>query len=120
MGGNAAGQILPFGDGGGYDECKENSMGNGTRSQGNTFNLSRRLPSIETTLGVQRRLNQTGFDAGPEDGIYGPKTTAAVRRFQQFARDNAGGGDPRIIDSGTVDGIAGPITQRALLSFYGS
>ena len=90
------------------------------RPEGNTFNLSRRLSSIDTTEGIQRRLNQTGFNAGKEDGIYGPKTTAAVIRFQQFARDHAGGDDPRIIDSGPIDGIAGPITKAALLSFYGS
>ena len=88
--------------------------------EGNTFNLSRRLPPIDTTLGIQRRLNQADFDAGPEDDIYGPKTTAAVKRFQQFANDNAGGSDPRIIESGPVDGIAGPLTKQALLSFYGS
>ena len=95
-------------------------MGVDDRAEGNTFNLSRRLQPIDTTEGIQRRLNQTGFDAGPEDGIYGPRTTAAVRRFQQFCQDNANGGNPRIIDSGPVDGIAGPITKAALLFFYGS
>ena len=50
----------------------------------------------------------------------GPRTTAAVRRFQQFCKENAGGENRRIIDSGPVDGIAGPIRKRALLSFYGS
>lgn len=82
--------------------------------------LSRKLAPIETTMGIQRRLNQTGFEAGPEDGIYGPKTTAAVKRFQQFCKDNADGDDPRITDSGPVDGIVGPITRAALLQFYGS
>jgi peptidoglycan hydrolase-like protein with peptidoglycan-binding domain len=90
------------------------------RTPGNTIMLSRKLAPIETTIGIQRRLNQTGFDAGPEDDIYGPKTTAAVKRFQQFCKDNADGGDPRIIDSGSVDGIVGPVTRAALLHFYGS
>ena len=90
------------------------------RPEGNMIQLSRRLPPIDTTLGIQRRLNQTGFNAGPEDGIYGPKTTAAVLRFQQFCADNVGKGNPRIIDSGPVDGIAGATTQAALLHFYGS
>ena len=88
--------------------------------EGNVSNLSRRLPPLNTTVGIQRRLNQTGFNAGKEDDIYGPKTTAAVKRFQQFCKDNTGGADPRIIDSGPIDGIAGPITKAALLSFYGS
>jgi peptidoglycan hydrolase-like protein with peptidoglycan-binding domain len=95
-------------------------MGVDDRPEGNTVNLSRKLPSIDTTEGIQRRLNQTGFKSGKEDGIYGPITTGAVRRFQQFCKDNAGGPDPRIIDSGPVDGIAGPLTKAALLSFYGS
>jgi mannosyl-glycoprotein endo-beta-N-acetylglucosaminidase len=95
-------------------------MADGTRPEGNTVNLSRRLMPVDTVIGLQRRLNQSGFDSGKEDGIYGPKTTAAVRRFQIFSRDNAGGADPRIIDPGPIDGIAGPRTQAALLSFYGS
>jgi hypothetical protein len=32
--------------------------------------------------GVQQRLNNLGFDSGPVDGIRGPLTTAAVKRFQ--------------------------------------
>ena len=90
------------------------------RPEGNTINLSRRLSPIETVNGLQRRLNQAGFNAGKEDGIYGPRTTAAVKRFQQFCRNNSGGPDPRTIDAGPIDGIAGPLTHRALLSFYGS
>ncbi len=32
---------------------------------------------------LQQRLNEKGFDAGPVDGIPGPSTRAAIRRFQQ-------------------------------------
>jgi peptidoglycan hydrolase-like protein with peptidoglycan-binding domain len=32
---------------------------------------------------LQRMLREAGFDAGPSDGWFGPKTAAAVRRFQQ-------------------------------------
>jgi peptidoglycan hydrolase-like protein with peptidoglycan-binding domain len=95
-------------------------MADDTRPEGNVFDLSRRLPPIDTTLGIQRRLNQTGFKSGKEDDIYGPITTGAVKRFQQFCKNNVGGADPRLIDSGPVDGVAGPITKAALLSFYGS
>ncbi len=90
------------------------------RPEGNTSMLSRKVPPIDTTVGIQRRLNQTGFNAGPEDNIYGPKTTAAVKRFQRFCKENADGDNPRIIDSGPIDGIAGPLTKKALLHFYGS
>lgn len=50
---------------------------------------------------LQHRLNQLGFDAGPEDGIFGPLARAAVEEFQR----NMG------LD---VDGVAGPATLGAL------
>jgi N-acetylmuramoyl-L-alanine amidase len=50
---------------------------------------------------LQHRLNALGFDAGREDGIFGPHTHRALSEFQR----NAGI---------TVDGIAGPDTLRAL------
>jgi N-acetylmuramoyl-L-alanine amidase len=50
---------------------------------------------------LQRRLNTLGFDAGKEDGIFGPDTAAALTEFQR----NAGLG---------TDGIFGPDTAEAL------
>lgn len=50
---------------------------------------------------LQRRLNMLGFDAGKEDGIFGPDTTGALTEFQR----NAGLG---------CDGIFGPDTAEAL------
>ena len=38
---------------------------------------------IETISGVQGRLRNLGFPPGPIDGIFGPNTSAALRRFQK-------------------------------------
>lgn len=54
-------------------------------------NLLARLRSSQGTgqdsganlvLAIQTRLNDLGYNAGPEDGVYGPTTRAAVRTFQ--------------------------------------
>ena len=44
---------------------------------------------------LQRKLNVLGFDAGRQDGLFGPNTDRALREFQRNVRE-----DP--------DGIAGP------------
>ncbi|MGH9663713.1 MAG: PGRP and LysM peptidoglycan-binding domain-containing protein, partial [Bryobacteraceae bacterium] len=64
------------------------------------------LDPIETLSGVQARLNNLGYAAGPVDGIDGPHTQAAVKSFQT---------DQKL----TIDGIAGPQTQAALKQVYG-
>lgn len=60
------------------------------------------LPDLTTTLGVQQALNLLG-QAPPlkEDGIPGPKTTAAIKAFQKKA-------------GLATDGVVGPKTQAAL------
>jgi peptidoglycan hydrolase-like protein with peptidoglycan-binding domain len=50
---------------------------------------------------VQRRLRDAGYRAGPVDGLYGPRTERAVRRFQRQA-------------GLAVDAVAGRRTLRAL------
>jgi len=50
---------------------------------------------------TQFRLAWHGFPSGRLDGGFGPRTRAAVRRFQRFARL-------------AVDGLPGPATYRAL------
>jgi N-acetylmuramoyl-L-alanine amidase len=56
---------------------------------------------------LQRRLNQFGFDAGNEDGIFGEATQAAVEEFQR----NTGL---------AVDGRVGPATVEQLLRLHRS
>lgn len=50
---------------------------------------------------LQSKLESLGYDVGPIDGIFGPKTEQAVRRFQM--NNNL-----------LVDGIVGPQTFAAL------
>jgi hypothetical protein len=64
-------------------------------------------PRADWLTGVQFRLNHLGFGAGPVDGIDGPRTQRAVRRFQQS--------HPPL----KVDGIPGPRTQAELTRVCG-
>jgi N-acetylmuramoyl-L-alanine amidase len=50
---------------------------------------------------LQRNLNALGFDSGKEDGLYGPRTDAALRLFQRNVGDEP-------------DGIVGPHTLSVL------
>jgi N-acetylmuramoyl-L-alanine amidase len=50
---------------------------------------------------LQRKLNALGFDSGKEDGLYGPRTDAALRLFQRNVGDEP-------------DGIVGPHTLSVL------
>jgi membrane-bound lytic murein transglycosylase B len=37
----------------------------------------------DDVIALQEKLNERGFEAGPADGIPGPRTRAAIRRFQK-------------------------------------
>ncbi len=64
------------------------------------------LDPIDQLSGVQARLNNLGYDCGAVDGALGPRTTAALRRFQQ---------DHSLPESGTAD----QQTQQKLREVYG-
>ncbi|HJS26716.1 MAG TPA: peptidoglycan-binding protein [Actinomycetota bacterium] len=51
---------------------------------------------------LQRMLNALGFDAGKEDGIFGPRTTSGVREFQRNVATRVDG----IVGLDTVHEIA--------------
>jgi N-acetylmuramoyl-L-alanine amidase len=55
----------------------------------------------DDVLELQRRLNALGFDAGKQDGLFGARTSEAVREFQ-------------INVGGEGDGLVGPDTVSAL------
>jgi peptidoglycan hydrolase-like protein with peptidoglycan-binding domain len=57
--------------------------------------------NLDTLAGVQTALGHLGYDPGDIDGLDGPNTRAAVKTFQEAT----GVG---------VDGIAGPVTKKAL------
>ncbi len=63
----------------------------------------------EDVMTVQGQLAAAGYDPGPLDGAYGPKTARAVMEFQQAAEAQRPGWV-----GGKVDAIAGPFTQAAL------
>jgi peptidoglycan hydrolase-like protein with peptidoglycan-binding domain len=56
---------------------------------------------------VQQALNMAGYEAGPSDGIYGPKTREAVKELQS-TEDDLG-----------IDGIYGPNTRNYLKDLLG-
>ncbi|WP_250656133.1 peptidoglycan-binding protein [Alkalimarinus coralli] len=65
------------------------------------------LADINSTEGIQARLNNLNHSAGPVDGISGPKMLGAVRQFQQRHQL-------------AVDGDPGPITQQKLKQIHGN
>ena len=60
----------------------------------------------EAVREIQAVLKSAGYDPGPVDGVYGPKTVAAVEEFQ------------RKVGIG-VDGKVGPVTRRSLAALLG-
>ena len=63
----------------------------------------------DVITGIQARLNNLGYPCGTEDGIAGPKTRAALARFQASVLGRTG-----------PDGLPDAQTRNALLEYHGS
>lgn len=65
--------------------------------------LQYRIPPVrgEDVIAVQNKLRSLGYATGPADGIYGPRTEEAIRKFQ-------------IAQNLRPDGMVGPLTWRSL------
>ena len=64
------------------------------------------LDPVTELTGVQARLNNLGYNTGPVDGVQGPRTTDAIKQFQEKFQLK-------------VDGIVGPVTRAKLTEVYG-
>jgi peptidoglycan hydrolase-like protein with peptidoglycan-binding domain len=56
---------------------------------------------VEQVMALQRQLGVLGFDPGPVDGRYGPRTTDAVKHLQE-------------VSGLRPDGIVGPLTAEVI------
>lgn len=63
--------------------------------------LTRWQTDGDATRALQETLAAIGFDPGPVDGLWGPRTDGAVRRFQ-------------VAQGLSADGLIGPKTMKAL------
>lgn len=87
-------------------------IGGAVEDRGRTSGRSSSTPSAHysrspsprydpTVANLQKNLVSRGYDSGPIDGIMGPRTRLAIRRFQK--------------DQGLpVDGLAGPATRAKM------
>lgn len=66
------------------DSMSNSSHGDATRGAGmSQSGLGSQAQSSAAVREAQQALQQKGFDVGPIDGVMGPKTSAALREFQQ-------------------------------------
>lgn len=87
--------------------AKENDTGHTDEEEAFDWDLEiGYLDPFEEVTGVQARSYNLGYNPGPIDGIVGPLTREAIRRFQ---KDN----------HLEVDGIPGTKTQAKLKELYG-
>ena len=84
--------------GGASDTSSASKAGQTLLHYGAGYGKAEGAPQVRS---IQRTLRRLGWQPGPLDGLYGPRTEAAVTRFQSATRV-------------ATDGIVGPQTQQAL------
>ena len=65
------------------DDYQERSYQKTSKSRSRNQSNSPEVHFSQEILEAQKSLNQAGYDAGTEDGVGGPQTTAAVKAFQR-------------------------------------
>ena len=66
---------------------------------GMTQRMQAQMMGRETIRAVQRKLNQLGYHAGPEDGMMGPQTRRAISAYQaQTGMEPSGMLTPDLVD----------------------
>jgi peptidoglycan hydrolase-like protein with peptidoglycan-binding domain len=71
--------------GGNVAAAGESRAAGQSQAAGSTAQRAEAAPPVTQKLvrGVQQELKSEGFDPGPVDGVWGPKTSGAVREFQK-------------------------------------
>ena len=62
------------------------------------------------TINIQRWLRDLGYNVGPDDGVFGPRTNRAMQRFLA----------DRNFYSGRIDGVRGPMQIRGEINYLNS
>jgi hypothetical protein len=98
--GGAGGQGGRQGMGMQQGPMQQGSVQQGPMSQsGMTQHMQGQVMNRETIRSVQRRLNQLGYRAGPEDGIIGPRTRRAIAAYQgRMGMESNGMLTPDLVD----------------------
>ena len=65
------------------DSMSSPSQSDSARSIGPSQGTGAQSQSSSAVREAQQALQQKGYDVGPIDGVMGPKTSAALREFQQ-------------------------------------
>ncbi len=92
------------------------STRDGFRGEANGLWRGWKTVSGRSVHAVQGALREAGFlPHGPVDGVYGYRTRAGVRLFQEYVRAAEG-----VAGIGTPDGIVGPNTRRHLDRWVGA